>query len=341
MILSSKDGAVRRAPRRLRRGALPSSLIGLVTFSFTVLAFSTVAYTTSLPALIQAAQRADDDSLFYKALAGLTQGDAQGAGADAGAAASGDAAASAGDAGSGSGSGKRPARGSITLGGASLQGIISNIAGNSVEKPQAPDAGAKPDVDPKPEGGSEPDGGTGGQPGGGTTGGGGTDGGGGSTDGDSGNQGGGKPEASPEEEERMYNFLAERLALIDSYLVRVNAATSGFNNDCLGAYDVRAAHRAECMALWEELLLEFDTVVNKAPAYSGTQYVKPRGRIIAMYRLLRDYIGVLCEAWDINVPLPDPSSSIDAFMAPIRLYEKDGENIFLAEFKQIYEGFVL
>lgn len=329
MILSSKDGAVRRAPRRLRRGALPSSLIGLVTFSFTVLAFSTVAYTTSLPALIQAAQRADDDSLFYKALAGLTQGDAQGAGADAGAVASGDAEASAGDAGSGSGSGKRPARGSITLGGASLQGIISNIAGNSVEKPQASDAGAKPDVDPKPEGGSEPDGGTGGQPGGG------------STDGDSGNQGGGKPEASPEEEERMYNFLAERLALIDSYLVRVNAATSGFNNDCLGAYDVRAAHRAECMALWEELLLEFDTVVNKAPAYSGTQYVKPRGRIIAMYRLLRDYIGVLCEAWDINVPLPDPSSNIDAFMAPIRLYEKDGENIFLAEFKQIYEGFVL
>lgn len=139
----------------------------------------------------------------------------------------------------------------------------------------------------------------------------------------------------------MYNFLAKRLALIDSYLVRVNAATSGFNNDCLGAYDVRAAHRAECMALWEELLLEFDTVVNKAPAYSGTQYVKPRGRIIAMYRLLRDYIGVLCEAWDINVPLPDPSSNIDAFMAPIRLYEKDGENIFLAEFKQIYEGFVL
>ena len=165
--------------------------------------------------------------------------------------------------------------------------------------------------------------------------------GGGSTDGDSGNQGGGKPEASPEEEERMYNFLAERLALIDSYLVRVNAATSGFNNDCLGAYDVRAAHRAECMALWEELLLEFDTVVNKAPAYSGTQYVKPRGRIIAMYRLLRDYIGVLCEAWDINVPLLDPSSNIDAFMAPIRLYEKDGENVFLAEFKQIYEGFVL
>lgn len=46
-------------------GAVPSSLIGLVAFSFTLLAFGTVAYTVSLPSLVAAAGHSDGDSLFH------------------------------------------------------------------------------------------------------------------------------------------------------------------------------------------------------------------------------------------------------------------------------------
>ena len=49
---------------RVRRGALPSSLMGLVVFSFTLLVFSTVAYTSSLPGLVMARARAGEDGLF-------------------------------------------------------------------------------------------------------------------------------------------------------------------------------------------------------------------------------------------------------------------------------------
>ena len=49
---------------RARRGALPSSLMGLVAFSFTLLVFSVVAYTSSLPGLVMARARAGEEGLF-------------------------------------------------------------------------------------------------------------------------------------------------------------------------------------------------------------------------------------------------------------------------------------
>ena len=171
MSLSSRvdiSGRRRSAARRMRRGALPSSLIGLVTFSFTVLAFSSVAYTTSLPALVQAAQRADDDSLFYKALAGLTQ--AQGEGSASNDAAQGDGNQALGDAGQAAtsdASGVKPPLGGVSLGGSMLQGVISNIAGVTQPKPDEPgsDGGSE-------QGGANPDGPAGGGSGGNGSGGG-------------------------------------------------------------------------------------------------------------------------------------------------------------------------
>lgn len=122
---------------------------------------------------------------------------------------------------------------------------------------------------------------------------------------------------------------------------RVNAATSAFNNDCLSSAQVRGTRYGECEALWTDLYLEFDDVLNRTPIHNESQYRPAHGNLIAMYRLLRDYVSVLCEAWEVNVTLPDPASAVDAFMAPIRKYEKDGENIFLTEFRQRYESFVL
>ncbi len=347
MSLSSRvdiSGRRRSAARRMRRGALPSSLIGLVTFSFTVLAFSSVAYTTSLPALVQAAQRADDDSLFYKALAGLTQ--AQGEGSASNDAAQGDGNAALGDAGqaaSSDASGAKPPLGGVSLGGSMLQGVISNIAGVTQPKPDEPGSNGGSE-----QGGANPDGPAGGGSGGGSdTGSGGSGGGngGGSGSGGSGSGGTGsesKPDLpTPEEEQAAYDCLLNKVRLLDSYVSRVNAATSAFNNDCLGSAQIRGTRYGECEALWTDLYLEFDDVVNHTPIHNESQYRPAHGNLIAMYRLLRDYVGVLCEAWEVNVTLPDPASGVDAFMAPIRKYEKNGENIFLAEFRQRYESFVL
>ena len=347
MSLSSRvdiSGRRRSVARRMRRGALPSSLIGLVTFSFTVLAFSSVAYTTSLPALVQAAQRADDDSLFYKALAGLAQAQGEGsapndAAQDGGNAALGDA----GQAAISDASGAKPPLGGVSLGGSMLQGVISNIAGVTQPKPDEPGSNGGSE-----QGGANPDGPAGGGSDGNGSGGGsdtGSGGNGGSGSGGSGSGGTGsenKPDLpTPEEEQAAYDFLLNKVRLLDSYVSRVNAATSAFNNDCLGSAQIRGTRYGECEALWTDLYLEFDDVVNHTPIHNESQYRPAHGNLIAMYRLLRDYVSVLCEAWEVNVTLPDPASAVDAFMAPIRKYEKDGENIFLTEFRQRYESFVL
>lgn len=357
MSLSSRvdiSGRRRSVARRMRRGALPSSLIGLVTFSFTVLAFSSVAYTTALPALVQAAQRADDDSLFYKALAGLTQ--AQGESSAPNDAAQDDGNAAPGDAGQAAtsdASGAKPPLGGVSLGGSMLQGVISNIAGVTQPKPDEPGSNGGSE-----QGGANPDGPAGGGSGGNGSGGNGS--GGGSDTGSGGGNGGGsgsggnggsgsggtggesKPDLpTAEEEQAAYDCLLNKVRLLDSYVSRVNAATSAFNNDCLGSAQVRGTRYGECEALWTDLSLEFDDVLNHTPIHNESQYRPAHGNLIAMYRLLRDYVGVLCEAWEVNVTLPDPASAVDAFMAPIRKYEKDGENIFLAEFRQRYESFVL
>ncbi len=339
MSLSSRvdiPGRRRSVARRMRRGALPSSLIGLVTFSFTVLAFSSVAYTTSLPALVQAAQRADDDSLFYKALSGLTQ--AQGEGSASDDAAQGDGNPALGDAGQAAtsdASGAKPPLGGVSLGGSMLQGVISNIAG--VTQPKPDELGSNGGSE---QGGANPDGPAGGGSGGNGSSGGSDTGSGGS--GSGGTEGESKPDLpTVEEEQAAYDFLLNKVRLLDSYVSRVNAATSAFNNDCLGSAQIRGTRYGECEALWTDLYLEFDDVVNHTPIHNESQYRPAHGNLIAMYRLLRDYVSVLCEAWEVNVTLPDPASAVDAFMAPIRKYEKDGENIFFTEFRQRYESFVL
>lgn len=346
MSLSSRvdiSGRRRSVARRMRRGALPSSLIGLVTFSFTVLAFSSVAYTTSLPALVQAAQRADDDSLFYKALAGLTQAQGEGSASDDAAQDGGNAAlGDAGQAATSDASGAKPPLGGVSLGGSMLQGVISNIAGVTQPKPDEPGSNGGSE-----QGGANPDGPAGGGSDGNGSGGGSDTGSGGNGGGNGGSGSGGtgsenKPDLpTPEEEQAAYDFLLNKVRLLDSYVSRVNAATSAFNNDCLGSAQIRGTRYGECEALWTDLYLEFDDVVNHTPIHNESQYRPAHGNLIAMYRLLRDYVSVLCEAWEVNVTLPDPASAVDAFMAPIRKYEKDGENIFLTEFRQRYESFVL
>ena len=68
---------------RLRRAALSPRMVGLVTFSLSLLVLGVIAYTASLPSLIQASRRSEERSLsarVAKGLFGAVDADADGAG---------------------------------------------------------------------------------------------------------------------------------------------------------------------------------------------------------------------------------------------------------------------
>ena len=310
-----------RAKRRIRRGALPSSLMGLVAFSFTLLAFSAIAYTSSLPALVMARSRVGEEGLFSavaRALVGHEPADAPADSAEA------DASSRETEA-DGDEGGHPLGNGGFTLGGVSLQGVMGQVVGkpdqgqggdqgdSGTQKPDGGDDGAKPD-------------------------------GGGSGGGDDGSSGGtgGQQVPTPEEERLAYEFLLDHAQEIDGYVAKVNACVDAFNKDCLADVAARRAHKATCNALMEDIVVNrYMAVRDRAPVQNGSAYVKARGDLIRMYRCLAEYVGTIYKAWKINVEFADPSAHVDEFMGPINSAMVDGEHASLTEFKKCYEGFVL
>ena len=311
-----------RAKRRIRRGALPSSLMGLVAFSFTLLAFSAIAYTSSLPALVMARSRVGEEGLFSavaRALVGHEPADAPADSAEA------DASSRETEA-DGDEGGHPLGNGGFTLGGVSLQGVMGQVVG----KPDQGQGGDQGDSGTqKPDGGDD-----GAKPDGGGSGGG---------DGGSGDGAGGDQRPPTPEEERMaYEFLLGHAQAIDGYVVKANACVDAFNSDCLAELATRKAHKSTCYALQTDLFYNrYDVLVNKAPIHNDSKYRKAHGDLISMYRCLLAYVGTLDEAWEINVGFEDPASHVGEFMGPINSATENGENIHLAEFKRYYEGFVL
>lgn len=310
-----------RAKRRIRRGALPSSLMGLVAFSFTLLAFSAIAYTSSLPALVMARSRVGEEGLFGAVARALVGHEAADAPAD-----SAEADASSQEAGTdGDGGGRPLGNGNFTLGGVSLQGVMGQVVGK-------PDQGQ--DGDQGDSGAQRPGGGDGGaKPDGGGSGGG--------DDGSSGGTGG-QQVPTPEEERLAYEFLLDHAQAIDDYVAKVNACVDAFNKDCLADADARRAHKATCNALMEDIVVNrYMAVRDRAPVQNGSAYLKARGDLVRMYRCLAEYVGTIYKAWKINVEFADPSAHVDEFMGPINSAMVDGEHASLTEFKKCYEGFVL
>ena len=126
MHLSGKTRA------RLRRAALSPRMVGLVTFSLSLLVLGVIAYTASLPSLIQASRRSEERSLsarVAKGLFGAVDADADDAGDGTGAqgAEATDGAAGVSEGGEAA---ERPKKGA-TLGGMTIQGVISGVAGGS------------------------------------------------------------------------------------------------------------------------------------------------------------------------------------------------------------------
>lgn len=319
---------------RVRRGALPSSLMGLVAFSFTLLVFSAVVYTSSLPGLVMARARAGEDGLFpviAQALFGDDGGLGTGSQKDEadGSADEGSVSKSSSNK---SGAANRPG---FTLGGAVLQGVGKPAGGAQGSKPGDSDKPGEGDGSGKPDGG-DPD-----VPGdGGGSGDGNSDGSGGDGDGGDGQQPE-EPRPTPEEEQAAYEFLLGKAQTIDGYVAEVNACVASFNQDSLASSSTRKSHKATCDALSARLFNDFATTLNTTLVKPGSAYSSAKGSLIGMFRCLLEYLGTIQEAWDINVGFDDPAAHVDEFMFPINRDTVNGQNVHLTEFYTYYNGFVL
>lgn len=335
----SSQSRFRALFRRLsRRLALPSVLMGLVVFSFTLLFFGAAVYTAALPSLVADAEQGDGayaqiaSGALVNALVGSSDGDDnQGQSNTAHASAAGQT------------------QGRVTSSGRVVGGV-GGISGG-VNSPQAPskdedDSFKNPsdsDSDKGDASGDKPgdtsdDPGTGEDPetppveenpG---------DGGGGDTPGGDEN-----PPIDPDKEQADYEFLLAEFQAIDSpggYIDQIEACTTAFEQDALADINTRAAHQRQIEAIDVELSNHWLALMNSLSSMS-VRYQGAAGELLGMYRCLSSYMGTLEEAWTKNLSFEDPSAHVDEFMQPIWNDEVNGQNKYLTEFNEYYSGFVL
>lgn len=314
-----------RVNRRIRRTALPSTLIGLVAFSFTLVVFSAAVYTSSLPALVMARSGVSDDGLFG-AIAHAMFGDA---GADASSGEASDSSANDASPETGANGGAGASHASFTLGGLSINSILG-----SIDSPSKPEEGAPGDQ-------QDSNGGHGGN-----------DGAGGNGGNSGGDQGPGidsevperpdNPEGpTPEEEQAIYEFLLAKAQAVDGYIAEVNACVDAFNNDKFADKSTRLAHKATCDSLSMRIFDDFNQTLNNPSIPNASKYKPAQGDLIGMLRCLLSYLGTIQEAWEINVGFDDPAAHVNKFMAPVIRDTVNGQNKHLTEFYTYYDGFVL
>lgn len=307
--------------RRVRRGSVPSALIGLVTFSFVLVVISAAAYTISLPALISAT-RSDISDSFFSALVNALVRDASGDESAESAQGAGDGASTAGTQDSATGQ-QDTSRAPVTIGGVSIDRLISDITtgasdaggdSGTNDSPNQPsgDPGETDPGDPAPDPEPEPDP----DP---------------------------APDIDPEVEQQIYEYLLARAQSIEGYVGEVNACVTSFNQNCMAPLDTRLACLRECEWLYQRLYGEFADMLNNQltiPA-SKSRYKDAYVDLIAMYRCLFSYLSTIGSAWTANVAFENPAEHVDEFMAPIRADMVNGENKYYTEFKSYAEGFVL
>lgn len=306
--------------RRLRRTALPSHLVGLVTFSLALLGLGVVTYAASLPSLIQVAQRTEERGfadVFVEGLFGSgalvggahQKGDPASAAQDASAAANGAASGDAGHA------------GGLTLGGVAFEQVISGVvSGNASGAAAAPGASGSTGAGA----GSNAPGGSHGNAGGTTT---------------------PAPEPAPpvevptesavteEQERQFYNALSASAGRISGYVGEINGITAAFNNDCMADANTRSARATQAASLRDRLVNEYIHVRDEILVANDSRYKAAQGDLIGMYRLLATYAGVVHSSWQYAGNPDTVNTGIDAI--------RRAQGAELAEFQQVYGRFSL
>ena len=327
------------ATRRRLRSLLPSAMMGLVTFSFTLLFVGAAAYTVSLPSLMKdpegksfvlldAAGRTAGSSasgmwtsLFRQMLFGE---DAAGGGSSAKT----DSGTSAGSVGS--------------MTGISLSGFMNGTVADVETKKDEANAGQTPGSDtgktdpdpPEPDAPSTPDDGkddTGKD--------------------DTGKDDTGKDDGKDdkpgtelsEADKEFRQWMLGRLTRLDELAAEVNSLTEEFNRCALSTdLATRQAAAARVEKANETIWVEFSKTLNGHATPAGTQLADQRSRLIGSYRCLRDYLGCLDDAWSSNLDFADPSQHVSEFMQPLtETMNESGQNKYLAEYGPKRAGIVL
>ena len=326
--------------RRRLRSLLPSAMMGLVTFSFTLLFVGAAAYTVSLPSLMK---DPEGKSFVLLDAAGHTAGSSASGmwtslfrqmmfGEDAEGAEDGSTA----KAGAGTGS-----AGSMT--GISLSGLMSGTVANVEAKKDEANSGQTPGsdadkTDPEP---SAPD--TPSKPDDGKD--------------DTGKDDGGKDDSGKDDtgkddkpglelseaDKEFRQWMLGRLTRLDELAAEVNSLTEEFNR-CALTTDLatRQAAAARVEKANETIWSEFSKTLNGHSIPAGSQLMDQRSRLVGSYRCLRDYLGCLDAAWSSNLDFADPSQHVNEFMQPLtETMNESGQNKYLAEYGPKRAGIVL
>lgn len=300
-------------------------MMGLVTFSFTLLFVGAAAYAVSLPSLMK---DPEGKSFVLLDAAGHTAGSSASGmwtslfrqmmfGEDAEGAEGGSTA----KAGAGTGS-----AGSMT--GISLSGLMSGTVANVETKKDEANAGQTPGsdadkTDPEP---SAPD--TPSKP-------------------DDGKDDTGKDDKPglelSEADKEFRQWMLGRLTRLDELAAEVNSLTEEFNR-CALTTDLatRQAAAARVEKANETIWAEFSKTLNGHSIPAGSQLMDQRSRLVGSYRCLRDYLGCLDAAWSSNLDFADPSQHVNEFMEPLtETMNESGQNKYLAEYGPKRAGIVL
>lgn len=322
----------RSTTRRRLRSLLPSAMMGLVAFSFTLLFVGAAAYTVSLPSLMK---DLEGKSFVLLDAAGRTAGSSASGmwtslfrqmmfGEDAEGAEGGSTA----KAGTGS-------AGSMT--GISLSGLMSGTVANVETKKDEANAGQTPGsdadkTDPEP---SAPD--TPSKPDDGKD--------------DTGKDDTGKDDGKDdkpglelsEADKEFRQWMLGRLTRLDELAAEVNSLTEEFNRCALSTdLATRQAAAARVEKANETIWSEFSKTLNGHSIPAGSQLMDQRSRLVGSYRCLRDYLGCLDAAWSSNLDFADPSQHVNEFMEPLtETMNESGQNKYLAEYSDKRAGIVL
>ena len=315
-------------------------MMGLVTFSFTLLFVGAAAYAVSLPSLMK---DPEGKSFVLLDAAGHTAGSSASGmwtslfrqmmfGEDAEGAEDGSTA----KAGAGTGS-----AGSMT--GISLSGLMSGTVANVETKKDEANSGQTPGsdadkTDPEP---SAPD--TPSKPDDGKD--------------DTGKDDGGKDDSGKDDtgkddkpglelseaDKEFRQWMLGRLTRLDELAAEVNSLTEEFNR-CALTTDLatRQAAAARVEKANETIWSEFSKTLNGHSIPAGSQLMDQRSRLVGSYRCLRDYLGCLDAAWSSNLDFADPSQHVSEFMQPLtETMNENGQNKYLAEYGPKRAGIVL
>lgn len=269
------------------RAALPSSLVGLVTFSFVILAFGAVVYTAALPSLV-AASPVVGDAQNTEAPQGdsVTDGSTS---ADAGdqpaelSEGDGDPAASSGE---NSADSNSAAGGTDSLGGLAVPGAVAGVDGGGNnegnEDPSAASdasaangnasAGDSPSVDAATN----------------------------NNDGSSSDSHGSSSDSTADTSENdawLLAYASEKSGELSSLQQQLTELNQTASNDFVSNESARATNAAHAEAFYSEAGGAFSTVLNQVSAHSHTSYTAAANDLVGMYRCLWNASDVLNQAW--------------------------------------------